>query len=245
MDSQIVGSKIAELRKSRNLTQQQLADELSVTNKAVSKWETGGGLPDIAILPTIASVLGVSTDEILSGSSSDDKKGNHNIPDRRAKTVRRFVRKPVVIITSSLIIALAAFVIIYSNLKPNKYLGYDEGLQVHFYEASGFGVTADHAKEIYDMQRAEDLRTQLLQSHHFENALVLVSTAEASPFRVQENERESMVSVLLTITDTYTLSDSDVQTIENLIRSAVPGIKDENITITDSNLNYYPISNRY
>jgi len=112
-------------------------------------------------------------------------------------------------------------------------------------EASGFGVTAERAKEIYDIQRAEDLRTQLLQSNHIEDALVLVNTAEASPFRIQENENEATVSVLLTIADTYTLLDGDVQAIGNLIRDAVPGIEDENISITDSNLNYYPISNRH
>ena len=104
MDSQIVGSKIAELRKSRNMTQQQLADELSVTNKAVSKWETGGGLPDIAILPALATALNVSVDEIVSCSSSDEFKDNHNNPDSRTKTVRRFIRKPIVIIAFSLTI---------------------------------------------------------------------------------------------------------------------------------------------
>ena len=109
-------------------------------------------------------------------------------------------------------------------------------------EAYGFGVTADLAKEIYDMQRADDIRTQLLRSGHIADALVMVSTAEASPHNIEENKREAAVSVVLTIAFTYTLSDSDVQAIGNLIRSAVPGIKDENISITDSNLNYYPIN---
>jgi len=82
------------------------------------------------------------------------------------------------------------------------------------------------------MQLAEDIRTQLLQSYHIEDALVLVSTAVDSPFRIQENESETTISVVLTIADTYTLSDNDLHTIVNLIRGAVPGIKDENISIT-------------
>jgi len=66
MDAHVVGNKIAELRKALHLTQQQLAESLSVTNKAVSKWETGSGLPDIAIVPSLAAALGVSVDEIIS-----------------------------------------------------------------------------------------------------------------------------------------------------------------------------------
>jgi len=190
-------------------------------------------------------VLGVSIDDIVSGTSNDDKKDNNDNPDSRVKTVRRFIRKPIVIITSSLIIALVAFVITYSILKPNEDLGYDEGIPVYFDSASGFGVSADRAKEIYDIQRAKELRTQLLQLNHIEYALVLVNTMDGSPFRIQENESEATVSVLLTIADTHTLTDSEVESIKNLIRAAVPGIKDENISITDSNLNYYPISNRH
>ena len=244
MDAHIVGDRIAKLRKSHNMTQKQLADELSVTYKAVSKWETGAGLPDIAMLPTLASVLGVSIDEIVSGTSNDDNIDNHNNPDRRTKTIRRFIRKPIVIITFSLIIAFVAFVIIYSNLKTNENLGYDEGIPVHLDKASGFGVSGDRAKEIYDIQRAEELRTQLLKLNHIEYALVVVNTMDGSPFRIQENESEATVSVLLTIADNHTLSDNEVESIKNLVWAAVPGIKYENISITDSDLNYYPSSIR-
>ena len=75
MNPKIVGARIAELRKEKDMTQQQLADKLLVSNKAVSKWETGVGLPDIAMIPTLAEILGVSTDYILNENSTnnDDK----------------------------------------------------------------------------------------------------------------------------------------------------------------------------
>jgi len=144
----------------------------------------------------------------------------------------KYQKKPVTIIISSLIIALVALVIIINNLRANKDLELDEGIQVHLDSASGFGITSEQAREIYDMQRAEDLRMQLLQSHYIDDAVVLVDTAEASPFRVLENKGEAKVTVILTIADNYTLSDIDVQAIENLIRGSVPNIKDENINIT-------------
>lgn len=65
MDNLQIGSFIAECRKEMQITQQQLADKLNITNKAVSKWETGNGLPDITLLTELASILDVSVDEIL------------------------------------------------------------------------------------------------------------------------------------------------------------------------------------
>jgi len=68
MCPQKVGDKIAELRKNKNITQKQLASALSVTNKAISRWENGDGLPDISNLPKLAKALGVSIDEIINHS---------------------------------------------------------------------------------------------------------------------------------------------------------------------------------
>ncbi|TCK92678.1 helix-turn-helix protein [Natranaerovirga hydrolytica] len=67
MDSKKVGSFISELRKKKNMTQQELGNKLNVTNKAVSKWETGDGYPEITTIPALAEVLGVSTSELLNG----------------------------------------------------------------------------------------------------------------------------------------------------------------------------------
>lgn len=65
MNAEEMGHRIAKLRKVRNLTQQQLADQLNVTNRAVSRWERGEGYPEITLLPRLADCLGVTTDEIL------------------------------------------------------------------------------------------------------------------------------------------------------------------------------------
>lgn len=70
MDNQKIGKYIAYKRKQRGMTQQNLADSLLVTNKAVSKWETGTSLPDISLLQDLANILDVSVDEILSGEDS-------------------------------------------------------------------------------------------------------------------------------------------------------------------------------
>ena len=67
MDKYITGSTIRELREKHGMTQAQLADVLSVSDKAVSKWETGAGYPDITLLEPIAAALRVSVPELMSG----------------------------------------------------------------------------------------------------------------------------------------------------------------------------------
>lgn len=67
MDNIQTGKLIAELRKKQGLTQQQLADKLNLSNKTISKWESGSGSPDISNLPVLAEALGISVDELLKG----------------------------------------------------------------------------------------------------------------------------------------------------------------------------------
>ena len=64
---QTLGKRIMEHRKQLGLTQDQLAEKLGVTAQAVSKWENDQTCPDIASLPKLARILGVSVDELLSG----------------------------------------------------------------------------------------------------------------------------------------------------------------------------------
>jgi len=65
MDAQVVGTKIQGLRKKKRLTQKQLADLLSVSCKAISRWECGAGLPDIAMIPVLAKVFGIDMNDLL------------------------------------------------------------------------------------------------------------------------------------------------------------------------------------
>lgn len=67
MDHYIAGAAIKTLRERRGLTQAQLAEQLCVSDKTVSKWETARGLPDITLLEPLAAALRVSLPELLSG----------------------------------------------------------------------------------------------------------------------------------------------------------------------------------
>lgn len=80
MDNVQTGKLIAELRKEKGLTQQQLADLLNLSNKTISKWESGMGSPDISNLPPLADALGVSVDELLRGKRSVPETLSNSVP---------------------------------------------------------------------------------------------------------------------------------------------------------------------
>ena len=69
--NETIGSRIAKYRKLKSLTQEGLAEQLGVSSQAVSKWENDLSCPDISLLPKLCAVLGVTTDELLTGKSNE------------------------------------------------------------------------------------------------------------------------------------------------------------------------------
>ena len=73
MDLNQTGIFISTLRKQSNMTQKELAEKTGVTDKAVSRWETGKGFPDVSLLPSLAAVLCTSISELVMGEKLDEK----------------------------------------------------------------------------------------------------------------------------------------------------------------------------
>ena len=67
MNQEKTGKFIAEKRKEKSLTQQELADVLGISNKTISKWECGNGLPEVSLMMPLCEALGISVNELLSG----------------------------------------------------------------------------------------------------------------------------------------------------------------------------------
>ena len=76
MDQIKIGKFIAECRKKASLTQMQLAEKLGITDRAVSKWETGKAMPDTAIMLELCDILGISVNELLSGEKTNMENDN-------------------------------------------------------------------------------------------------------------------------------------------------------------------------
>lgn len=80
-----LGEKIKNLRKQRNISQEVLANYLGVSFQAISKWETGTTMPDVMLIPAIASFFGVSTDELFDYNVYELEKNIEAIVDEQHK----------------------------------------------------------------------------------------------------------------------------------------------------------------
>lgn len=79
MDTYITGATVKKLREAKGLTQSQLAEQIGVSSKAVSKWETAKGLPDISLIEPLSEALGVSVMELMSGETVTNRNTSANI----------------------------------------------------------------------------------------------------------------------------------------------------------------------
>ena len=111
---------IAERRKALGLTQRQLAEQLSVSDKAVSKWETGRGLPDVLLMPPLCAALGITVNDLLSGERVGEgdyrKKAEENMmelmrenAENRQRLLQSIACGGVTVVAVCALVALAAF----------------------------------------------------------------------------------------------------------------------------------------
>lgn len=82
MEKKTMGSFLAALRRANGMTQKELAERLNVSDKSVSRWERDDGAPDLALIPVIAEVFGVTCDELLRGerAAAGEEQGAQSTP---------------------------------------------------------------------------------------------------------------------------------------------------------------------
>ena len=119
MDQIRIGKFIAESRKSRNLTQRQLADVLSISDKTISKWECGKGLPEVSLMLPLCAALDITVNDLLSGekvSSADyQEKAEGNMINLMKENEENKKRMALSIITGVItVIAVCALIVIVS-----------------------------------------------------------------------------------------------------------------------------------
>lgn len=100
MDCKKVGQLIKKKRLEKKMTQQELADKLHITDRAISKWERGLGAPDISLLQDLSNILGLSISDVLSG---EEHKESLSIPDKIIIILCLLI--PIIIICFSLMIS--------------------------------------------------------------------------------------------------------------------------------------------
>ena len=124
MDQIKIGKFIAECRKKKNLTQAQLAEKLNITDRAISKWETGKAMPDSDIMLDLCYILGINVNELLCGEMIDmeQKDGQLNelifqMAKNEERYHKRLLHSAYVIVATSLA-ALICLITLISLLIP-------------------------------------------------------------------------------------------------------------------------------
>lgn len=129
MEQAKVGRFIAKCRKNKNMTQADLAEKLNITDRAISKWETGKGMPDSSIMLELCNELDISVNELLSGEvikmENYNQKAEKNLLEmkkQKEETDREMLRLEIVIgyistITFLILVFLACFIEMYSVIR--------------------------------------------------------------------------------------------------------------------------------
>lgn len=121
MNQEKIGKFILELRREKNMTQQELADKIGVTDRAISKWENGRGMPDLSLMIPLCKELDITINELISGEKIEKKDYQSKLEENILKTIdytnRRIINKDKIfkilvgtIITIILMIVLMFFV---------------------------------------------------------------------------------------------------------------------------------------
>ncbi len=89
MDQKQIGKFIAELRNEKNMTQSDLGEKLGVTNKTVSRWENGNYMPDISLITTLCTELGISANELLCAQHLKDSEFKMKADENLIETLNK------------------------------------------------------------------------------------------------------------------------------------------------------------
>jgi len=120
MDQIKIGKFIAECRKKQNLTQSQLAEKLGITDRAISKWENGRGVPDVTLLIPLSTELDVSLLELLTGEKGIDE-GNAVIKIIKDTDKKTKFWKYLTLGISNIVLILMSIVLIFGYAIPTIY----------------------------------------------------------------------------------------------------------------------------
>ena len=119
MNQEKIGKFIAELRKQKKLTQEQLAEKLDITKNAVSKWERGLGLMDLSLLKPLSEILNVSVTEILNGEKFDKEEINSKSEellidtlDYSTNVIKKVKKNKVLIILLTISITILSIILL-------------------------------------------------------------------------------------------------------------------------------------
>ena len=114
MDQVKIGKFIAECRKRMNLTQMQLAEKLGITDRAISKWETGKSLPDSSIMLELCGALGITVNDLLSGEVVTMDNYNKKLENNLLEMIKQKEQADKRLLSLEVFIGITATVVLFT-----------------------------------------------------------------------------------------------------------------------------------
>jgi len=180
MEKKTIGVFIAALRKANGLTQQELADRLNISNKAVSRWERDECAPDLTLIPVLAEIFGVTCDELLKGQrmKSDIVEDGHDAG--ATKQVKYLINREVSSFRDHTYVNIAVAIIGYITMLGISYGSYRPviGFAVMMlFAASSLVLTLIYHNKMKDVKRDNVLFESASETlkERYDNALVQYS----------------------------------------------------------------------
>lgn len=130
MDQVKIGRFIANCRKKANLTQMQLAEKLGITDRAVSKWETGKSLPDSSIMLQLCGMLGITVNDLLSGEVVKVDNYNKEVENNLLEMIKQKEQADKRLLSAEVFVGITAAIVLFALVLLAAFLEMEVWLKV-------------------------------------------------------------------------------------------------------------------
>lgn len=138
MDQVKIGKFISECRKKQKLTQSELAEKLNITDRAVSRWETGRGLPDSSLMLDLCNILNISVNELLSGQTIEMENCNKEIENKLIEMIKAKEEADKRLLRLEIFIGVLSLIVLFVPIILGAYMSFEHEWIRYLVIFSGF-----------------------------------------------------------------------------------------------------------
>lgn len=211
MNQEKIGKFILELRKEKDMTQQELANKLGVSDKTISKWENGRGMPDLSLMKPLCDILEISINELLTGERLDKKDYQEKLEENILNTINYTGSKlkrtnkifKIVIGTTVIIIGLFAtmFCVDVRRMNQNKPVVF-----------STWGYEYSPAIEIPETEIYQTIKEYLVEKGNSESLNGEKTFVSMRVYLLEEKVKDAKYFIYAWVNDAkYYLEDSELK----------------------------------
>lgn len=233
MEKKTIGSFIGILRKASGLTQKQLAEMLLVTDKTVSRWERDETLPDLTLIPVIAEIFGVTSDELLRGdrkmlnTAPADSRGEKQLRQILSGTKTAYQTRSLVSVVISVIGLILAFTCMMAIFikDVDEYaigcaLGLIANLAAAVYQRVGtINAMASIESEEFAGKQIDEIKKEIIRSESsVMKTVVIVSSVVLWAAVVENSGIGGWIFIVIAVCICWIISDSTRKRIKKIKR---------------------------